>query len=90
MNGTPENVRNNAREAVRLFKEAGYEIRGGKMVNIETGEPFTIELVENSPTMERVVLPVPAEPRGASASSSTFGSSTPRSTSTGCATSTSR
>ena len=57
VNGTPDKVRENAREAVRLFKEAGYEIRGGKMVNAATGEPFTIELVENSPAMERVVLP---------------------------------
>ncbi|MEM9221626.1 MAG: extracellular solute-binding protein [Pseudomonadota bacterium] len=60
VNGTPQNVRENAREAVRLFKEAGYEIRNGKMVNVETGEPFTIEVVENSPTMERVVLPYKA------------------------------
>jgi len=57
VNGTPQNVRKNAREAVNLFKEAGYEIRDGKMVNSATGEPFTIELIENSPTMERVVLP---------------------------------
>lgn len=60
VNGTPQNVRDNAREAVRLFNEAGYEIRGRQMVNIETGEPFTIELVEDQPTMERVVLPYKA------------------------------
>ncbi|MEM8856209.1 MAG: ABC transporter substrate-binding protein, partial [Pseudomonadota bacterium] len=35
----------------------GYEIRNGKMVNAETGAPFTIELVDNSPTLERVALP---------------------------------
>ncbi|XWN31962.1 MAG: extracellular solute-binding protein [Devosia sp.] len=57
VNGNPQNVRTNAREAVRLFREAGYEIRNGKMVNAETGEPFTIELVDNSPTLERVALP---------------------------------
>lgn len=55
--GTPDNVRANAREAVRLFREAGYEIRDGQMVDAETGEPFTISLIDNSPTMERVVLP---------------------------------
>jgi microcin C transport system substrate-binding protein len=57
VNGTPEKVRENAREAVRLFKEAGWEIRGGKMVNAATGEPFTIEVIDDSPAMERVVLP---------------------------------
>jgi len=60
VNGTPQKVRENAREAVRLFKEAGYEIRGRTMVNAETGEPFTIELIENSPTAERMVLPYKA------------------------------
>ncbi|MBJ3776865.1 ABC transporter substrate-binding protein [Acuticoccus sp. 2012] len=57
VNGTPENVRANAREAVRLFREAGYEIRNGKMVNVETGEPFTIDFMDDSPTSERSVLP---------------------------------
>ena len=27
VNGTPENVRNNLREALRLLREAGYEVR---------------------------------------------------------------
>jgi microcin C transport system substrate-binding protein len=57
VNGTPDNVRANAREAVRLFREAGYEIRNGKMVNAATGEPFTIEMIDDSPSTERVVLP---------------------------------
>src|SRR5690606_568434 len=37
--------RDHLREAVRLFKEAGWSIRGGRMVNEETGEPFTIEFL---------------------------------------------
>lgn len=57
VNGTPEKVRANQREALRLFNEAGYELRGGKMVNAETGEPFTIELIDNQANMDRVVLP---------------------------------
>lgn len=55
--GSREAVRANAREAVRLFREAGYEIRDGRMVNAETGEPFTIEFVDNSPAAERYLLP---------------------------------
>jgi len=55
--GSPEKVRENAREAVRLFRESGWEIRDGTMVNAETGEPFTIEFVTNSPLAERFVLP---------------------------------
>ena len=39
--GNPEAVRDNLREAVRLLKEAGYEVRDGKLVNTRTGEQFT-------------------------------------------------
>ena len=55
--GNPQNLRNNLRQAVKLFQEAGYEIRDGKMVNGETGEPFTFEILLNGPTIERVALP---------------------------------
>ena len=55
--GNPQNLRNNLREAVKLFQEAGYEIRDGKMVNGETGEPFTFEILLNGPIIERVALP---------------------------------
>ncbi|MCF3933620.1 extracellular solute-binding protein [Acuticoccus sp. M5D2P5] len=55
--GSPQKVRENMREAVALFREAGYEIRNGKMVNAETGAPFTIEMIENNPASERSVLP---------------------------------
>ena len=43
--GTPENVRANLREATRLLKEAGYEIRNQKLTNVKTGEPFAIEFL---------------------------------------------
>lgn len=48
----PRDERNNLREAVRLFKEAGWEIRDGRMVNVETGEQFKIEYLGGSPTAE--------------------------------------
>ena len=57
VNGNPEAVRNNLREAVRLLKEAGYEIRNQKLVNAKTGEPFTVEFLISSPDTERFVGP---------------------------------
>jgi microcin C transport system substrate-binding protein len=54
--GNSENVRNNLREAIRLLKEAGYEIRDRKLVNAKTGEKFNIEFLVQEPTFERVVL----------------------------------
>src|SRR6201987_4157101 len=39
--GSPENVRANLREAVRLLKEAGYEIRNQKLVNAKSGEAMS-------------------------------------------------
>jgi microcin C transport system substrate-binding protein len=54
--GTPENVRANLREALRLLKEAGYEVRNQKLVNVKSGEPFAIELLTEDPTFERIGL----------------------------------
>ena len=54
--GDPQAVRSNLREAVRLFKEAGYEVRDGKLVNGKTGEPFAVEFLTYDPSFERVFL----------------------------------
>jgi microcin C transport system substrate-binding protein len=54
--GNPQAVRGNLREAVRLFKEAGYEVRDGKLVSSKTGEPFTVEFLADDPSFERVFL----------------------------------
>jgi microcin C transport system substrate-binding protein len=54
--GTEEARRNNLRQSLRLFKEAGYEVKDGKMTNVKTGEPFTVDILLNSPPMERVAL----------------------------------
>ncbi len=56
VNGTPEDIRNNLRDAVRLFNDAGYEVRDQKMVNKKTGEPFSVEFLAEDPTFERVFL----------------------------------
>jgi microcin C transport system substrate-binding protein len=49
---TPQATRNNLREAVRLFDEAGWTIRDGRMVNKESGQQFRIEFLGGSPTAE--------------------------------------
>ena len=43
--GSPEAVRENLREALRLLKEAGYEVRDRKLVDSKTGAQFTLELL---------------------------------------------
>lgn len=54
---TPQAARENLRKAFDLFKQAGYETRGGKLVNAKTGEPMTIEFLGNDPTDERITGP---------------------------------
>ncbi|WP_375410002.1 extracellular solute-binding protein [uncultured Methylobacterium sp.] len=61
VNGSPEAVRANLREAVRLLKEAGYELRNGRMTNAKTGEPLTVEFLEFQSVFERVILPFAAQ-----------------------------
>jgi microcin C transport system substrate-binding protein len=56
VNATPEQLRDNLREAVRLFKLAGYEIRDQQLVNAKTGEPFAVEFLAADPSFERVFL----------------------------------
>jgi microcin C transport system substrate-binding protein len=56
VSGNPQAVRGNLREAVRLFKEAGYEVRNERLVNGKTGEPYTIEFLAEDPSFERVFL----------------------------------
>jgi len=59
-NSSKEKVRQNLVAAVRLLREAGYGFEGGKMVNLQTKEPLTIEILSNSAngtTFTRVMLP---------------------------------
>jgi microcin C transport system substrate-binding protein len=56
VNGNPEAVRGNFREAIRLMKEAGYEIRDQKMTDTKSGEPLSVELLVEDPSFERVAL----------------------------------
>jgi microcin C transport system substrate-binding protein len=54
--GNPQAVRSNLREALRLFKEAGYDVRNERMVNAKTGEPYAVEFLADDPSFERVFL----------------------------------
>ena len=50
------NNRDGAREALRLLGEAGWTVKGGKLVNGK-GEPLAFEILIDEPTWERIVLP---------------------------------
>ena len=54
--GNPEAVRNNLREAMRLLKEAGYEVRDRKLVDTRTGTQLAFELLAEDPSFEKVML----------------------------------
>src|SRR5260370_15191180 len=63
--GSPENVRANLREGMRLLKEAGYEIRNQKLVDPKTGELVSVEILTEDPSIERIIpfsKPSPARP----------------------------
>ena len=50
------NIRPQLRTALRLFREAGWTLSDGKLVNTD-GEQMQFEILLNSPSMERVTLP---------------------------------
>ena len=54
--GDQQALRNNLRDALKLFRDAGYEIKDTKLVNVKTGEQFGIEFLVDDPATERFVL----------------------------------
>lgn len=57
---TPQETRNNLKEAVKLLQEAGYDFVNGKMTRIKDGEVLEIEILSNSAngsSFIRVMLP---------------------------------
>jgi microcin C transport system substrate-binding protein len=54
--GTPQKVRDNLREALKLFRAAGYEIKDTRLTNAKTGKPFAVEFLVEDPATERFVL----------------------------------
>ncbi len=51
------NIRDNMRQALRLLKQADWSIKGEKLVNDKTGQPFQFEFLLDQPEFERIVLP---------------------------------
>ncbi|MCZ6680317.1 MAG: extracellular solute-binding protein [Candidatus Poribacteria bacterium] len=51
------NIRGNIRTALRLLKGAGWEIRDGKLMHVETGTAMRFGMLLVSPGFERIVLP---------------------------------
>jgi microcin C transport system substrate-binding protein len=56
VNGDPQKVRANLREALRLLKEAGYEVRNTRLTDVKTGEQLSVEFLVEDPSTERFVL----------------------------------
>ncbi len=54
--GNPQKVRNNLREALKLFRQAGYVIKNTKLVDGKTGAPFNVEFLADDPASGRFVL----------------------------------
>jgi microcin C transport system substrate-binding protein len=50
-------LRNNLREALKLLREAGWEVKNGMLRHTTTGKPFIFELLLDSPSWERIALP---------------------------------
>ncbi|WP_047310100.1 extracellular solute-binding protein [Rhodopseudomonas palustris] len=53
--GSPEAVRANLREAIRLVKEAGFDIQNRKLVD-PSGKPVVVEMLVRDPSSERIAL----------------------------------
>ncbi|MFM7084851.1 MAG: extracellular solute-binding protein [Hyphomicrobium sp.] len=47
--------RQNAQEALSLLREAGYEIKGGALLNTETSLPFTFEIMASSTKQQKLI-----------------------------------
>lgn len=55
--GTEEESRANLQKAFELLKQAGFQRRGGQLINAETGKPFAFEILLDNPSLQVVVLP---------------------------------
>ncbi len=54
--GDPQKERENLRQALSLLQEAGYELRGRELIDAETGEQLSFEILLNGLTIEAVAL----------------------------------
>ncbi|HUH85878.1 MAG TPA: extracellular solute-binding protein [Stellaceae bacterium] len=51
------NIRDNLRQALRLLKEAGWSVKGERLVNGQTGQPFEFDFLVDEADFERILLP---------------------------------
>jgi microcin C transport system substrate-binding protein len=51
-------IRGNLRRARELFAEAGWEVRDGRLTDLETGEPMEFEILYLNPDLERELVPL--------------------------------
>lgn len=49
--------RNGMRQAVGLLKQAGWSVKGGRLISDTTGQPLEFEYMNDEPRLERVILP---------------------------------
>ena len=54
--GSPAAARANLREAIRLVRQAGYDLRDRRLVNTKTGEQMGAEILCKDPNDERLAL----------------------------------
>jgi microcin C transport system substrate-binding protein len=50
-------IRGNLREALGLLREAGWVVKGQKLVDAKTGAPMQFEILLDDPAFERITLP---------------------------------
>lgn len=51
------NNRQNLREAQKLLREAGYEVKGGKLLHPDTKKPISLEFLTSDTSSERIINP---------------------------------
>lgn len=49
-------LRRNLRQANAMLRDAGWQVRGGRLVNADNGQPFTFEILIANPSDERIAL----------------------------------
>jgi microcin C transport system substrate-binding protein len=52
------NIRAQIREALRLLRQAGWEVRDGRLTDTRSGEPFEFELMIYTETTEKIAIPL--------------------------------
>lgn len=57
VSGSESAKRDNLRKALELLIQAGWKLQGRQLVDGKTGQPFTIEFLEDNPIVERYLLP---------------------------------